>query len=165
MNVESSLIEAAEAATVHPPRLPFVLTVGITGHRIEALPAEAVETIIERIGKALVELKARAGELYERERACFADCPPRMAFVSPLADGADQIAADIALELGFELHAILPFAREQYRTTLHDSGLARVGFVLDHRGDRNARAAEHAGNLRHHAGSIFHVWSPLTRVC
>jgi len=131
VNVESSLIEAAQAAAAHPPRLPFVLTVGITGHRIEALPANAVETIIERIGKALVELKARVAELHERERDNFADNTPRMAFVSPLADGADQIAADIALELGFELHAILPFAREQYRTTLHDSGLARFDQLVD----------------------------------
>lgn len=115
----------------HPPRLPFVLCVGITGHRIEALPDEAVETVIERLGTALVELKAQALELHLRERAIFADCPPRMLFVSPLADGADQIAADIALELGFELQAILPFERGFYRKTLHNSGLARFDMLLD----------------------------------
>jgi hypothetical protein len=54
-----------------------------------------------------------------------------MLFVSPLADGADQIAADIALELGFELHAILPFARSDYRTTLHNSALTRFDLLAD----------------------------------
>ena len=124
MNVESSTIEAAQAAGgAHPPRLPFVLSIGITGHRIEALPKEAVQTIIDRIGATLVQFKAGALELYERERTLFADTPPRLLFVSPLADGSDQIAAELALDLGFELQAILPFDRETYRTTLHNSGL------------------------------------------
>jgi hypothetical protein len=131
VNVESSTIEAAQAAGgAHPPRLPFVLSVGITGHRIEALPKEAVQTIIDRIGATLVQLKAGALDLYERERALFADAPPRLLFVSPLADGSDQIAADLALDLGFELQAILPFDRETYRTTLHNSGLKRFDELI-----------------------------------
>jgi hypothetical protein len=128
VNVEAALAApsvdaAAEAA--HPPRLPFVLSVGITGHRIEALPPEAVHTIVEEIGAALVQLKAGALALYEKERGFFSDAPPRLLFVSPLADGADQIAAEIALDLGFELQAMLPFDRPTYRKTLHDSGLDR----------------------------------------
>lgn len=129
--MEGSTIEAAQAAPPHPPRLPFVLSIGITGHRIEALPEDAVETIVERLGTALGELKARAIALYDRERSCFADAPPRILFVSPLADGADQIAAELALELGFELHAIVPFDRDSYRTTLHNSGLERFDSLLD----------------------------------
>jgi hypothetical protein len=105
--------------------VPFVLSVGITGHRIEALPDEAVQTIVERLGATLVQLKAGAIDLYEREQALFDDTPPRLLFVSPLADGSDQIAAELALDLGFELQAILPFDRETYRTTLHNSGLKR----------------------------------------
>jgi len=130
VNVESSSIEAAEAAAVHPPRLPFVLSVGITGHRIEALPKDAVETIVRRFGTSLIELKAAALDLHRSERAFFSAAPPRLLFVSPLADGADQIAAEIALDLGFELQAILPFDRETYRTTLHNSALNRFDELL-----------------------------------
>jgi hypothetical protein len=131
VNVESSTIEAAQAAGgAHPPRLPFVLSIGITGHRIEALPKEAVQTIIDRIGATLVQFKAGAIELYERERGLFADVPPRLLFVSPLADGSDQIAAELALDLGFELQVILPFDRETYRTTLHNSGLKRFDELI-----------------------------------
>jgi hypothetical protein len=131
VNVESSTIQAAHAAGgAHPPRLPFVHSVGITGHRIEALPKEAVQTIVDRIGATLVQLKAGALDLYERERALFADAPPRLLFVSPLADGSDQIAAELALDLGFELQAILPFDRETYRTTLHNSGLKRFDELI-----------------------------------
>jgi hypothetical protein len=125
VNVEPGSFEIAETAAAHPPRLPFVLSVGITGHRIEALPQEAVQTIVDRIGESLVQLKKGALSLYEKERAFFSDAPPRLLFVSPLADGSDQIAAEIALDLGFELQAILPFDRPTYRTTLHNSGLKR----------------------------------------
>lgn len=52
-------------------------------------------------------------------------------FVSPLADGADQIAAEIALRLGFELHAMLPFDRERYRTEMSDEeGRVRFDALL-----------------------------------
>jgi len=120
----------ANAAAAHPPRLPFVLSVGITGHRIEALPNEAVETIIERIGATLAHLKAGALDLYARERSLFSDDPPRLLFVSPLADGSDQIATGIALDLGFEVQAILPFDRQTYRATLHNSGLKRFDELI-----------------------------------
>ena len=44
-----------------------------------------------------------------------APAPPRFLGKTPLADGADQIGAELALELGFELHAVLPFTRERTR--------------------------------------------------
>jgi hypothetical protein len=63
--------------------------------------------------------------------------------VSPIADGADQIAAELALELGWELQAVLPFAREQYRASLandparerFDTLLGRATCVLELPGD------------------------------
>lgn len=69
----------------------------------------------------------------------FSDAPPRLLFVSPLADGADQIAAEIALELGFELHAILPFGRDRYREDMadeagrseYDALLSRASCILE----------------------------------
>jgi len=172
VNVESSSIEAAQAVdSAHPPRVPFVLAVGITGHRIEALPEEAVETIIERIGTALYELKTQAIELHGRERAMFADSPPRLLFVSPLADGADQFAAEIALDLGFELQAILPFDRETYRTTLHNSGLqrfddlvCRAGCVLELPGeiDDQLKAFVMAGRATvAHCDVLVALWDGL----
>ena len=127
MNVESNATDFIEAPAeqAHPPRLPFVLSVGVTGHRVEALPEEAVEAIVDRIRFALESLKSSAIELHARERSLFSAAPPRLLFVSPLADGSDQIAAAIALDLGFELQAVLPFDRPTYRATLHNSGLER----------------------------------------
>ena len=103
---------------------------GITGHRIEALEEDAVETIVERIGSALEQLKASAFDLYSKQGRFFSAAPPRLLFVSPLADGSDQIAAEIALDLGFELQVVLPFDRPTYRTTLHNSGLKRFDELI-----------------------------------
>lgn len=132
MNVESTIAPVAAVAEVasHPPPLPFVLSVGITGHRIEALEHGAAETVAQRLRAALEQVKEAASALYGDDGGSFSSEPPRFMFVSPLADGADQIAAEAALDLGFELHAILPFERRIYRGTLNGSGLDRFDRLL-----------------------------------
>ena len=104
----------------HPPRLPFVLSVGVTGHRKEALPAEACADLEERIRSALTLVIDGAAAVHAQEALFYTDDPLRLLFISPLADGADQIAARVAVELGFELHVVLPFARVVYRRELAD---------------------------------------------
>ena len=51
-------------------------------------------------------------------------------FVSPLAEGADQLGATVALELGYRLHAILPLLPEDYRTDFDSAGLAGFDALL-----------------------------------
>ena len=119
------------SGTSGPPRLPFVLSVGVTGHRAEALPADGLATLRERIGAILELITDAARALFESERATFADSPPVLRFVTPIADGADQIAAEVALEQGWELQAVLPFARDYYRSTLaNDDGRERLDSLL-----------------------------------
>jgi hypothetical protein len=101
-----------------PPRLPFVLSVGITGHRADMLPPGSLPALRSRISEILTLIADAGAALLDRERACFAPDPPRLRFVSPIADGADQIAAEVALELGWELQALLPFSRGEYRASL-----------------------------------------------
>ena len=116
----------------HPPALPFVFTVGITGHRSEAIPADAVEPIWERLKGALEALAAKAAAIHRAETAAFEPGPARLVFISALADGADQIGAEIALALGFELFAILPFDRERYRADLSsDDAREKFDYLLN----------------------------------
>ncbi len=116
----------------HPPALPFVLSVGITGHRSEAIPADAIDTICERLKEILERLAAQAGEIHRSETAFFGPEAPRLVFISALADGADQVGAEIALALGYELHAILPFGRERYRSELaSDVARERFDYLLN----------------------------------
>jgi hypothetical protein len=97
-----------------------VLAVGVTGHRAEVLAEGDVDRLRERVRETLVLIEQSGRALLERERDCFAPCTPQLRFISPIADGADQIAATLALELGWDLQAIIPFSREQYRASLVD---------------------------------------------
>ena len=93
--------------------LPFVLAVGITGHRQGALPHHLIDRIEKELVSIFSELKARVTVLHSENAEFFAPTPARLIFHSSLADETDQIAAAIALDMGFELHAILPFETER----------------------------------------------------
>ena len=117
---EVALEAQSRAPARGPPRLPFVLSIGITGHRKEALPAEWCVDVEARIRSALTLLIDGAAAIHAQESPFYTDEPTRLVFISPLADGADQIAARVALELGFQLHVVLPFDKATYRRELAD---------------------------------------------
>ena len=99
------------------------------------MPDDAIEPLRQRIRDVLM-LVADAGQaLLLREQACFASAPRRLRFVSPIADGADQIAAEVALELGWELQVVLPFNRAEYRATLANQGARQRFDALLERAD------------------------------
>lgn len=124
MNVAFTAVETQAQAVGQrgPPPVPFVLAVGVTGHRAEVLPEGSLPVLRERIRDVLVQIEHSGRALLDTERDCFAFGLPRLQFVSPIADGADQIAAEVALELGWELQVILPFERSAYRTSLASDG-------------------------------------------
>ena len=149
-----------------------MLSVGVTGHRTDTLPAASIDSLRARVREAL-QLTAQAGEaLFESERDCFADDRPRLRFVSPIADGADQIAAEVAVELGWELQAVLPFERSEYRASLADDGarerfdalLARASCVLElpGHGERLLDAYVMTGRATvAHSDMLIAVWDGL----
>ena len=108
-------------ASPDAPRLGFGLSLGVTGHRGEALGGAPPGLVVARLREVLTTLGKAARALAAREAEWFDDGPPRLTLVSPLADGADQIAAEIALGLGFGLQAILPFTAEDYRRDFPDA--------------------------------------------
>jgi hypothetical protein len=134
---------STEQAERAPPPVPFVLAVGVTGHRADVLPEGGVPVLRERVRDVLQRIEESGRALFETERNLFADFQPKLRFVSPVADGADQIAAEVALELGWDLQAILPFERSAYRASLasdaardrFDRLLARADCLLELPGD------------------------------
>ena len=100
----------------------------------------------ERIRDVLQRIEASGRTLLDSNGESFAPFEPRLCFVSPIADGADQIAAAVALELGWELQAILPFERAAYRESLANHG-ARERF--DELIERSACLLELPGNPVH----------------
>ena len=108
-----------------PPKARLVLRVGVTGHRLNKLSpddianlAPTVRTQLETVWKCLREHHAAHLDLFHSD-------PPVLRVVSPLAEGADQIVARAGLELGCELHALLPFERNDYLATFSEK--ARIG--------------------------------------
>ena len=155
-----------------PPALPFAFAVGITGHRKEALPPDGLAAVEERLRHVLRSLADAAAVTHASNAEFFSAQPPRLTFVSPLADGADQMGARIALELGFELHAILPFGRDEYRSDLGDAAsregldelLGRATCVLELPGDRSAELDAYvmAGRATvAHSDLLIAVWDGL----
>ena len=138
-------MSAAPGGANHPPRVPFVLSVGVTGHRRDALPAECLSRLPGQIRDALKLLARGAEAVRGGSPDCFAPGNSRFVFVSPLAEGADQIAAEVALELGFSLQAVLPFVRDEYRQDFNgddagarfDALIARCESVLELPGARS----------------------------
>jgi hypothetical protein len=122
------------------------LGIGITGHRLERL-AEA----------DLDALRAAFKSLF----AALADHSKHpMRLITSLADGADSMAADEALALGWTLDAVLPLPRVEYLLDFvesvarldHEALLARAHSVFELDGDRaveggSAIAYERAGRV------------------
>lgn len=109
-------------ASSGPPPLPFALTVGVTGHRLEAIPAVRRAAVERRIAEALERIEIQALALRQRELDLFSPDPAFFTLVSPLAEGADQMAAEAALARGWQLQAVLPFDRETYFADFNDEG-------------------------------------------
>ena len=116
----------------------------MTGHRVEVLPEGSIPALKSRIADVLNLIEDAGAELFYMESACFAGDPQKLRFVSPVADGADQIAAEVALERGWELQAVLPFQRGEYRETLANAA-AKERF--DHLIERATCVLELPGDL------------------
>ncbi len=75
------------------------LVIGVTGHR------DLLEEEQEGI-------KQRVRDFFEQMRASFPDLP--LMVMTPLAEGADRIAAEVAYELGIPIVVLLPMPRHLY---------------------------------------------------
>jgi hypothetical protein len=170
--VQTEIRGAVGSAGPGPPRLPFVLSVGVTGHRADVLPAGSLPALRARIRDILLLIMEAGVALLDREGECFAAAPLRLRFVSPIADGADQIAAEVALELGWELQVVLPFGRAEYRASLandraqggFDSLLDRATCVLELPGDKDRQLDAYVMTGRAtvaHCDILIAVWDGL----
>ncbi|GJM13684.1 MAG: hypothetical protein DHS20C12_20870 [Pseudohongiella sp.] len=89
------------------------LIVAVTGHR-ELVSAE-IETITRRVRELLLELLAQFPSR-------------RLTIMSPLAEGADTLVAEVALDLGLDLIVPLPKPQETYLQDFR-SDAARAKFA------------------------------------
>lgn len=104
--------------------------VGIAGHRVLA-PA-ARERIRRQVAEALSEIQDVTRELLEHESGTipqgYLNGSPRFRLISPLAEGADRLAAREALALGYELQSPLPFSQGFYEGTFAEADSSHAEF-------------------------------------
>ncbi|HEY0163792.1 MAG TPA: DUF4231 domain-containing protein, partial [Sphingomicrobium sp.] len=169
MHIAATEVQALKIGRDHPPKVPFTLCVGVTGHRQDVLPPEFLPQLPARIRDALKLLTSCAATVRSEGESCFAPEPTRLLFVSPLAHGSDQIAAEVAVELGFALQAVLPFALDEYRSELVGAGEAsrfdtlvdKAEYVLELPGirERDLEAYVMAGRATvAHCDVLIAVW-------
>ena len=95
-----------------PPRPRLALRIGVTGPR--AVPAERVQTLVGQVDGILrlvrehvrlLLIDREVASAYEKGGA------PNFVLLSPLAEGIDQLVAQSALDEGYCLHVVMPFAQ------------------------------------------------------
>ena len=77
----------------------------------------------------------------------FDPAPPDLRLVSALAEGADRIAAKAALEAGWTLEVVLPFATEEYEQDF-DSPESKEAFPFASRPGVERLLSRHAAGCR-----------------
>jgi hypothetical protein len=92
------------------------LRVAVTGHRdLEPATRESVRDSVETVIRELVDRCA----------------PARVELLTGMADGADQLVAEVALEQGCDLHLVLPKPTDVYRAELSPEGATRLDRFIE----------------------------------
>ncbi len=149
-----------------PPRPRITLRVGATGHRAKALEPVDKTALCNSVRLALRKIAEHAREIAGAGQGDYSADPPRLVLVSALAEGADQLIADVGLELGYELDAPLPFARDEYKKDFADTSgfdrlIRRARSVLELDGDHSTGALPYArvGRiLLGHTDVLLAIW-------
>ncbi len=113
------------------PLLAHSLLIGVSGHR--KLRHDDIPALQARVRAFLLDLQARYPQL-------------PLVVLSSLAEGSDQLVADVALDLGVRVIAPLPLPLELYRDDFEPDGLARLGRQLQR---VEALALPFGGNRTH----------------
>ncbi len=111
------------------PRL--VLRFGITGHRPPRLVEDRHDTIKEQCAEIFRLAQQSLEELQPRHPDVFSSEPAQAKLVSSLAEGADVLAAEAALESGLHLSACLPFPPEVYAKDFGEEEWRRTAALIE----------------------------------
>ena len=102
-----------------PPR-PIVLNVAVTGHRAAVLTAPLVRTLRPIVYVVFRKLRDALLDLQQSREEFCSSTPAELRLHTPLATGADQIAAICARSSGYFIRALLPFEANEYRQDFAD---------------------------------------------
>jgi hypothetical protein len=134
----------------HPPRPRLAVRVGVTGHRLNRLTQADEPLLRMKIREVLERVRQTAQEVLAAADSPYAPGLAVLRVISPLAEGADRIAAQEAVELGFELQCPLPFDRDEYEKDFsaresrdeYRAMLKKATAVLELDGSRETRSVK-----------------------
>ncbi|PZU51312.1 MAG: hypothetical protein DI568_01580 [Sphingomonas sp.] len=160
---------AAQAVALHPPRPRCVLNIGVTGHRADRLTPELEPAARQRTRQALALVQRLVGGIHLKGAGWFTGDAPELHVISALAEGADRLCADVALELGYRLDCPLPFTSADYEQDFASPGsradyaalCARAERILELPGDRSSPTAAYAlagGAILGSADILLAIW-------
>ena len=111
-----------ELAGRRPPRPRLALNIGITGHRAALLPEGGAKALLPVVDEVFGRLQEAVHRLHLDPGSLFDAASPIIRLHTPLATGADQLAAESAQSHGFHVRALLPFAPDVYRNDFEEGG-------------------------------------------
>ncbi|UOR15535.1 hypothetical protein [Qipengyuania aquimaris] len=111
------------------PRL--TLRFGVTGHRPPRLGSSHEGRIKAEVGELFDIARKTLSELKETHSDAFNDDEPLLKMVSSLAEGADTIAAEAAIDSGASLSVCLPFPPEVYARDFADKDWQRSAALIE----------------------------------
>ena len=104
----------------YPPRPRLALNIGITGHRAALLPEGGSKALRPVVDEVFGRLEEAVQRLHAEPESLFDTASPIIRLHTPLATGADQLAAESARTHGFHVRALLPFAPDVYRNDFEE---------------------------------------------
>jgi hypothetical protein len=110
-------------AEASPPKPRLTLRVGITGHRPNKLPQEALPRIDRQLREVIAAIETVTAGICDDNKAVYSDAPApgpdgdnrryRIRMISGFAEGADQMAV-AACPNHWTIEAVLPFPKAEY---------------------------------------------------
>ena len=115
----------------YPPRPTIAIRVGVTGHRLSRLETDQIDRIKRQIDTILSEIESAVLTAHQRYSREYSEGDAKLFLVSPLADGADTLAAQVALEKNWRLLAPLPFVKSSYENDFSAEDLTELNKLLE----------------------------------
>ncbi len=98
----------------HPPLPRLTLNVGITGHRTNGIPENCLAPLGRELDEVFRLLREAVVAMEASKPPWFDKAPAVLRLHTPLAAGADQMAATSARAQDYEIRALLPFGSYEY---------------------------------------------------
>lgn len=112
-----------EKASLAPlPRISF--RVGVVGHRRDRLEDALLPELSRQLHDLLTTIRKTVSGVHPLQAS---QLPPVLRMITSLAEGADTLAAEAAISLGFDLQVPLPFSESEYESTF-DHPASAAGF-------------------------------------